>query len=164
MNDIKSMCMEVMRRRMNTVFPMPIGGTGHSMNVDEFVRLMSDFWREVNDGKREIPQGMAEGICTMVNAMLDVRLAGNDLCAAAITEHELHERYHKTIEKIRSVNGLAEKQRLVNEHFTNLTEGERKVLMYKVGLKPEQTVARELGMSEDAFCEDKKNLMHRLKH
>ena len=149
---------------MNMAFPMPIGGTSQSMKVDEFVELMSDFWREVNDGKREIPQGMAEGICTMVNTMLDVRLAGNDLCAAAITEHELHERYHKTIEKIRSVNGLAEKQRLVNEHFTNLTEGERKVLMYKVGLKPEQAVARELGMSEEAFCKDKKNLMYKHKH
>lgn len=156
--------MEMMKRRMSGMLPMPIGGTSHNMTVDEFVDTMANFWKEVNEGKREIPQGMAEGICTMVNAMLDVRLAGNDLCAAAITEHELHEHYHKAIEKIRSVNGLAEKQRLVNEHFTNLTDAERKVLMYKVGLKPASAVARELGISEDAFCEAKKNLMHKYKH
>lgn len=154
----------MMKRRMNTVFPMPIGGTSHSMNVDEFVGLMSDFWREVNDGKREIPQGMAEGICTMVNAMLDVRLAGNDLCAAAISEHELHAKYHKTLDKIRSVSGISEKQKLVGEHFQNLTENERKVLMYKASMKPDATVARELNMSVDEYCEAKKNLMHKGKH
>lgn len=154
----------MMKRRMNMEFPLPLPEAGHEMTVDKFVELMSDFWREVNENKREIPAGMAEGICTMVNAMLDVRLAGNDLCATAITEHQLHEKYHKTLDKIRSAGGLAEKQRLVHEHFANLTENERKILMYKANMRPKQVVARELGMSEEELCESKNNLMHKLKH
>lgn len=143
---------------------MPTSFHHESMNVDKFVELMSDFWCEVNAGTRQIPTGMAEGICTMVNAMLDVRMAGNDVCAEAITAHELHGKYHDAVDKIRSVNSVSEKTRLVNEHFTGLTDAERKVLMYKVNMKPKATVARELGMSMDAYCEAKNNLMHKLKH
>lgn len=166
MSKITDICMNMMQQRMNMggfAMPMHRGGSVR-MSVDEFVSLMSDFWREVNDGERELPQGMAEGICTMVSAMMDVRLAGNDVCAEAISEHELHRHYHEALDKIRSVSGMNEKQRLIAEHFENLTEPERKVLMYKASMKPKAAVARELNMSVDAYCEAKKHLMHKVKH
>lgn len=167
MSKITDMCMNMMQQRMNMGgFGVPVrmgGSRSDEMSVDEFVSLMSKFWREVNAGERELPQGMAEGICTMVSAMMDVRLAGNDVCAEAISEQELHRHYHETLDKIRSVSGMNEKQRLIAEHFENLTEPERKVLMYKASMKPKAAVARELNMSVDAYCEAKKHLMYKVK-
>lgn len=129
--------------------------TAPGLTVDELSEVMGHFWAEVKNGSRKVPEAMADGLCEVVNALVEERMKHH---AEGGAEHELHSHYHETLEKLRGVSGTMEKQRLMNEHFANLTENEKKVLMYRANMKPMSQVARELGMSVEEYCAAKKNL------
>lgn len=125
------------------------------LTVDELSGVMAQFWSEVKNGSRQVPEPMAHGLCEVVNAIVEERMKHH---AEGGAEHELHSHYHEMLEKLRGASGAMEKQRLMNEHFANLTENEKKVLMYRANMKPMSQVARELGMSVEEYCAAKKNL------
>ena len=129
--------------------------TAPGLTVDELSEVMGRFWAEVKNGSRKVPEAMACGLCEVVNTIVEERMKHH---AEGGAEHELHSHYHETLEKLRGASGAMEKQRLMNEHFANLTENEKKVLMYRANMKPMSQVARELGMSVEEYCAAKKNL------
>lgn len=129
--------------------------TPAGLTVDELSEVMGHFWAEVKNGSRKVPEAMADGLCEVVNALVEERMKHH---AEHGAEREMHHHYHEMLEKLRGVSGTMEKQRLMNEHFSNLTENEKKVLLYRANMKPMSQVARELGMSVEEYCAAKKNL------
>ena len=128
------------------------------MTVQMLSDLMGRFWHEVKHEHREVPAAMAEGLCDVINSMIDARL---EHWAGMPDEdaEKKNEKYYHALEAMRSVSGLAEKQRIMNEHFTNLTENEKKVLMHKANQKPKALLAKELGMTKDEYCEARRSMM-----
>ena len=135
------------------------------LTVDELSEVMGHFWAEVKNGSRKVPEAMADGLCEVVNALVEARMKHHAEGGAEHgAEREMHHHYHEALEKLRGVSGSMEKQRLMNELFADLTENEKKVLMYRANMKPMSQVARELGMSVEEYCMAKKNLPHKRKH
>lgn len=158
-------CMSSMMDRM-----MGAGNPRNPMPRRSFHHEMEQYFSDIRDGKAEVPDAMAEAMCVAAMQAISHYMTKHEAMEQTLAEYgesaghsERHKKFKEAVDKMRDANNAQEVQRIIDEHFENLTTEEKNCLHQMAKAFSRKGNADALRVSVDMWEQIKKNAETKLK-
>lgn len=162
--------MDAMRHQTqgHTGYGQQQGGYNYQQPLPEQHRGMQggfmDEIREIAYGRKPIPEELKAVVCAIVKEQTDGMLGQFGYSQQGMPGYEdSHQKYKETIEELRDAANVIEAEKKFDNHFSDLTSEDKKVLKTEVNRPSIKKLAQMVNMSPERFLEVKRGLKFKLK-